>query len=287
MTEHGPQFVVIGAAGMLGRAWCALLTERGHDHLPLDREEVDITDPASIGAAVPTMCRAIINCAAYTDVDSAEADEAAATTLNAEAVAHLAAHARAGGATLIHYSTDYVFNGQATEPYPSDAPHDPVNAYGRGKAAGERALWASGADHLLIRTSWLYAPWGSNFVRTMLRLTAQRDGLSVVDDQVGRPTSAEHLAATSLALLDAGGRGTFHVTDGGQCTWHGFAAEIARQAGHTCDIRPCTSEQFVRPAKRPAYSVLDLRRTESLVGPMPDWKQNLAAVLARVEPVNA
>jgi len=286
MTEQGPEFVVIGAAGMLGRAWCALLRERGHDVLPLDREEVDITDPASLGAAVPRMCRAIVNCAAYTDVDGAESDEAAATKLNGEAVGYLAQHARDGGATLIHYSTDYVFNGQATEPYPTDTPHDPVNAYGRSKAVGERALWASGANHLLIRTSWLYAPWGHNFVRTMLRLTAERDELSVVDDQRGRPTSAEHLAATSLALLDAGGRGTFHVTDGGQCTWHGFTAEIAKQAGHACDIKPCTSEQFVRPAKRPAYSVLDLRRTESLVGPMPDWQQNLAAVLARVEPVN-
>ncbi len=286
MSEQGPEFVVIGAAGMLGRAWCALLGERGHEFVALDRDEVDITDAASVGAAVPRMCRAIINCAAYTNVDGAETDEAAATKLNGDAVAHLAARAKAGGATLIHYSTDYVFNGQATEPYPTDTPHDPVNAYGRSKAAGERALWESGADHLLIRTSWLYAPWGNNFVRTMLRLTAERDELSVVDDQRGRPTSAEHLAATSLALLDAEGRGTFHVTDGGACTWHGFTVEIAQQAGHTCAVKPCTTDQFPRPAKRPAYSVLDLGRTESLVGPMPDWKQNLAAVLARVEPVN-
>lgn len=287
MTSQRPKFAVVGASGMLGRAWCELLDRRGIAYAALDRGEVDITAPASIADALPTSCGAIVNCAAYTDVDGAETDEPAATKLNGEAVGHLAAHAKATGATLIHYSTDYVFNGQASEPYPTNAAHDPVNAYGRSKAAGETALWDSGADHLQIRTSWLYAPWANNFVRTMLRLTAERDALNVVDDQHGRPTSAEHLAATSLALLEAGARGTFHVTDGGQCTWHGFAAEIARQAGHACDIQPCATDQFPRPAKRPAYSVLDLARTESVLGPMPDWKQNLAAVLARVEPVGA
>ncbi len=284
MSEAFPEFVIVGAAGMLGRAWRELLDERRVAYAAMDIGEVDITDPQSIRRNIPGDARIIVNCAAYTNVDGAEDDYDAALRLNGDAVGHLADHAKRIGATLIHYSTDYVFNGQAAEPYRVDAPHDPVNAYGRSKAAGESALWDSGADHLLIRTSWLYAPWANNFVRTMLRLTAEREELKVVDDQRGRPTSAEHLAVISLKLLETGERGNFHVTDGGECTWHGFTVEIARLAEHDCRVMPCTSDEFPRPAARPAYSVLDLSRTEQLLGPMPDWQTNLADVIARAEP---
>ncbi len=298
MTLHPPAYTILGSRGMLGRAWRELLDSQGTHHRDLDRSprssnagfqdsspSLDLTDPASIARSIPAGTRVVVNCAAYTNVDACEADEAAATAVNAAGVGHLARHCAAIGATLIHYSTDYVFAGDAASPYPVDAPIAPVSAYGRSKAAGERAVRDSGCDHRLIRTSWLYAPWGKNFVLTMLKLTAEKDTLKVVDDQRGRPTSATHLAAVSLQLLDQAPSGTYHVADGGQCTWHEFAVEIARQAGHDCDIRPCTTAEFPRPAPRPAYSVLDLSVTERHVGAMPDWKTNLAAVIRATQPI--
>lgn len=276
--------VVVGALGMLGRAWLELLTRRGIEHVGLDLPTLDITDPQSIRDHIGAGTRTVINCAAFTDVDGAETREADARVLNADAVRHLAEHCKVIGATLVHYSTDYVFDGKATTPYPVEHPHDPVNAYGRTKAQGERILTASGCRHLLIRTSWLYAPWAHNFVLTMLRLTRQRDELKVVDDQRGRPTSAQHLAKTSLTLLEKGEVGTFHVTDGGECTWYEFTREIMRLAGNECNLQPCGSGEFVRPAIRPAYSVLDINKTEAIVGPLPDWKRNLADVVRQMEP---
>ena len=147
------------------------------------------------------------------------------------------------------------------------------------QAAGETLLWNSGCDHLVIRTSWLYSPWGKNFVRTMVDKMTQLESVKVVQDQQGRPTSAAHLAEVSLSLYTIGARGTYHVCDGGICTWYDFALEIARQAQLNCSVRACTSDEFPRPATRPAYSVLDVSNTEALVASMPDWKTNLARVL--------
>ena len=253
--------VVVGALGMLGRAWRELLTECGIEHSGLDLPSLDITDPASISEHLGRKTRVVVNCAAFTDVDGAETREDEALVLNAKAVGNLADHCKKIGATLVHYSTDYVFDGKAQSPYPIDHPRDPINAYGRTKAQGETILEASGCKHLLIRTSWLYAPWAHNFVLTMLRLTRERDELRVVDDQRGRPTSAQHLARTTLALLEHEQAGTFHVTDGGDCTWYGFTCEIKRLAGNQCDIQPCDSSVYQRPAVRPAYSVLDISKT--------------------------
>jgi dTDP-4-dehydrorhamnose reductase len=202
--------------------------------------------------------------------------------VNATGVGHLAERCHDIDALLVHYSTDYVFNGQALEPYEVGHAIDPVNAYGRTKAAGDRAVRESGCLYRIIRTSWLYAPWGNNFVRTMAKLTAEKDQLKVVDDQRGRPTSAQHLVKTSQALIEHGESGTYHATDGGACTWYEFTKEIARQLGHTCDIQPCTTADFPRPAKRPAYSVLDLSKTEAMTGALPDWKDNLKEVLDRM-----
>ncbi|MEM9882354.1 MAG: dTDP-4-dehydrorhamnose reductase [Planctomycetota bacterium] len=276
-----PAYVVTGAIGMLGRAWTQLLQAAGASHAAYDRRQLDITDRDAIARAVPEGTRVVVNCAAYTDVDGCEAHEADAMRVNADGPARLAERCKSIDATLLHYSTDYVFNGQADTPYPTDAPIDPVNAYGRTKAVGEAAIRESGCDHRILRTSWLYAPWGQNFVRTMLRLTAERDTLSVVDDQRGRPTSATHLAVVSKQLL-AAPSGTYHVTDGGQCTWYEFTREISVLAGHTCDLQPCTTDQFPRPAQRPAYSVLDLSRTEAAVGPMPDWQRNLSQTIKQL-----
>lgn len=276
--------LLIGANGMLGRAWQALLEQRQIAFVPLTRPNFDVTDEGSIEAAVRPGHRLVINCSAWTDVDGAESPENydAAYALNATGVGLMAERCAAIGATLVHYSTDYVFDGEGEVPYHTDAPRKPVNAYGRTKAEGERLVEASRCRHLLVRTSWLYAPWGKNFVLTMARLTKEKASLQVVNDQRGRPTSAEHLAATSLAILERGAEGTFHVTDGGDCTWYDFAAHINERLGHGCDVQPCETSAFPRPAKRPTYSVLDLSKTEELVGAMPGWRENVDSVLDRM-----
>jgi len=279
-----PEFItVVGCKGMLGRAWCQLLERKQIEHQGLDLPQLDITDPASIESNIPANSNIIVNCAAWTDVDGAEENEDKAMTLNAEAVKNLAAQSQQFNATLIHYSTDYVFNGAVTEPYTTEQPHDPINAYGRTKAAGEAALLNSPCNHLLIRTSWLYAPWGNNFVRTMHKLTAERNNLQVVNDQRGNPTSAQSLAGITLKLISQNQTGIFHVTDRGHCTWYDFATTIANLANHDCEITPCTSETFPRPAARPTYSVLDLSKTIEVIGEIPDWKTNLSDVLKNLE----
>lgn len=277
--------LLISPDGMLGRAWKTLLEEKGLPFEAVSYPEFDLTSDASLARVSDGSYSRVINCAAWTDVDGAEAKENLATAVNGEAVGRLAACCATAGSVLVHYSTDYVFPGDATAPYPVDGVHDPVNAYGRGKARGETLIRGSGADHLILRTSWLYAPWGKNFVLTMRKLGAERDTLSVVNDQRGRPTSAQHLASASLGLLEAGARGTLHVTDGGECTWHEFAAAVVATVNPDCDVQPCSSDAFPRPAVRPAYSVLDLGPTEAILGPMPDWRDNLAAVLSEVDPL--
>ncbi|MEQ9453643.1 MAG: dTDP-4-dehydrorhamnose reductase [Phycisphaeraceae bacterium] len=274
------KILLLSPNGMLGTAWKRLLEAKGIDHTAIGRPNLDLTRPASIDAVMSSGYSHIINCAAWTDVDAAEEHEHAATVINGAAVRLLAEHAAEINAQLVHYSTDYVFNGQATSPYPIDAPHDPVNAYGRSKAAGEKAIRQSRASYLVIRTSWVYAPWGNNFVQTMRKLTADRDELKVVADQRGRPTSAEHLAMASLELMEKNAEGFLHVCDGGECTWHELASHVAESTGSGCVVQPCTTSEFPRPAKRPSYSVLDLKPSEDLIGPMPDWRDNVDRVLS-------
>jgi dTDP-4-dehydrorhamnose reductase len=277
--------LIVGDRGMLGRAFRELLGREARAFAGHDLPDLDAAEPAQVAALFKAPWRAVINCAAFTNVDGAEEHEATALRGNATAPRVLAEACAAAGIPLLHFSTDYVFNGRATAPYPIDAPLEPLGAYGRTKAAGEAAIRTSGAAHLIVRTSWLYAPWANNFVRTMAKLTRDKPALKVVHDQRGRPTSAEHLARASLALLDRGATGTFHVTDGGECTWYELTVAIAERLGRTCAITPCTTAEFPRPAPRPAYSVLDLATTETLLGPMPDWRVNLADVLARLEPL--
>lgn len=284
-TNRPQPIVLLGAEGMLGQAWAQLLNDQSVSFEALGREEIDITNADSVAEAIGDDVRLVINCAAFTDVDGAESARSKAFAANAKGSRHVAKRCADIGATMVHYSTDYVFNGKGSEPYPVDHKIQPVNVYGESKAAGESAIRETGVNHLIIRTSWLYAPWGNNFVRTMLKLTDEKSMLKVVDDQVGRPTSATQLAASTLKLIDAGSAGTFHLTDGGQCSWFEFTKEIARLAGHDCDIQPCTSEEFPRPAKRPAYSVLDLSEAEKVVGEIPDWKQSLAEVVKQVDHV--
>jgi len=275
-----PPILLISPDGMLGYAFELLLTRRGLAWAGVSWPAFDLTKPETVEPWMRGGVRTVINCSAWTDVDGAEAREAEATAINGGGAALLASHCKRLGAVLVHFSTDYVFDGRASSPYAVDHPISPVNAYGRGKAAGEEAIRRSGCEHLIVRTSWLYAPWAKNFVLTMLALGRDKACLRVVDDQVGRPTSAQYLAERAVALVERGARGTFHVTDGGSCSWHGLAGEVMRLAGSSCRVEACSSDEFPRPAVRPAYSILDLSKTEALLGPSRDWKENVASVLA-------
>jgi len=276
--------VVLGASGMLGRATLAALERRGLRHRGASHAELDLTRPASLEAGLPRGTGTVINCAGWTNVDAAESQESEASAVNGQGVGDLAARCREIGAVVVHYSTDYVFSGNVSAPYATDHPRAPINAYGRSKAVGEQLLEQSGARHLLLRTSWVYAPWGKNFVRTIARLAAQRASLSVVNDQLGRPSSAEQIARVTLELLDGDALGTFHVSDDGQCTWFEFAQAVVALAGLPCKVEPCSSAQFPSPAVRPSYSVLDLSSTRSRVSALMPWQDCLVDVMRRLEP---
>ena len=281
--------LLIGASGMLGRAWRNTLQTPTPDapsaiqHDCPSHQELDLANPSTIDRWVTDRYRTVINCAAYTDVDGAETDTDQAMRMNGDAVGYLAQRCAQAGSMLVHYSTDYVFNGQSETPYRTDQRRDPINAYGQSKAAGEQAIEAAGCQSLMIRTSWLYAPWGNNFVKTILKLTQSRDEIRVVNDQRGRPTDVVKLARNTASLLEHDAGGIFHVTDGGECTWYDFACEIVKLSGHNCRVEPCTSDEFPRPAPRPAYSVLDLAQTESLIGPMDHWNINLASTIKAIQ----
>jgi dTDP-4-dehydrorhamnose reductase len=288
----GQPVFLLGARGMLGRAFAEELGRRQIVFAAPRREQLDLSRPETIDGAIPPETRLVINCAGWTDVDGAETHEEEATIVNAIGPGQLATRCAEIDATLVHFSTDYVFDGAASEPYPVDHEPAPVSAYGRSKAAGEQAVVAAGGRGLLIRTSWLYAPWGKNFVRTIARLAQEREELQVVSDQVGRPTSAEGLARSTLGLLEAGAEGVHHACDGGQCSWHEFAGAIVEGMALSCRVEPCTTAEFLarqahsgRPvAPRPVWSVLDLSKTEAVVGVIPEWRQRLADVLPRLEP---
>lgn len=283
-AELGQSVLLVGATGMLGRAMRSLLAACGVECQAPSPEELDLAGGPTLARFESVRWNAIINCAAWTDVDGAEQNEAGATAVNAGGTAALARAVKASGGLLVTFSTDYVFDGSATSPYPLHAKRSPVNAYGRSKAAAEEALEQSGARFLNVRTSWLYAPWAKNFVRTIAKAAREKPVLRVVHDQRGRPTSAEHLANCALSLAARGATGHRHATDGGECSWFEFATAIAAATNPACRVEPCTTAEFPRPAKRPAYSVLDLSQTESALGPMPDWRNNLADVLRRLEP---
>jgi len=267
---------------MLHRAWVEVLRRREIEHRSLDRGGLDLTKPHTIEKAIVD-CGLVINCAAYTDVDSAEAREELANQVNGIGVGHLARICKERGVALVHYSTDYVFNGRGTRPYRAGDVIEPVNAYGRSKALGERLIGESGCEHLIIRTSWLYAPWGKNFVRTIVGFCAQNHPLRIVSDQTGRPSSAQHLAENSWRLLEKGARGIFHLADGGECSWFEFAKEIARQVGSDVNVQSCRTAELGRAAARPIYSVLDVQESERLIGRVKPWREALGEVIARLE----
>ena len=278
------EMLVIGADGMLGRCWTELLEARGIDHRATMLADLDICDRAALDRFITPGTRWVVNYAAYTLVDAAEENDELANEVNGHAVGRMAEQCKEVGAKLLHYSTDYVFDGTAREPYPTDHPRSPVNAYGRSKAIAEELIERSGVEHLLVRSSWLYAPWGKNFVLTIRELAKSRPSLRVVDDQRGRPSDSRRLAEVSLALAEQGSRGIFHVTDGGECSWFELAALIAEIVNPECRVEPCTSDEFPRPAPRPAYSVLDISATERVVGPLIPWEARVRDLLGLLEP---
>ena len=253
--------LVIGCNGQLGSALMPVLARnRSLAVLGIDYPDIDIADPHSIdlvfGGFDPDF---VINCAAYTAVDDAESNEDMAMRINGLGPRYLADECRKSGTWMVHVSTDYVFDGSATSPYAEDETPSPASAYGRTKLAGDRAVQELlPASHYLIRTAWLYGLQGSNFVKTMLRLEKERDTVSVVTDQVGQPTYAADLATQIGLLLDRHpAPGTYHGTNSGEVSWFEFTREIFRLAGADPDrVLPTTSAEFVRPAPRPAYSVL-------------------------------
>jgi dTDP-4-dehydrorhamnose reductase len=280
-TPQHAKYLVTGARGMLGSDLVEALF--GRDVTLLGRSELDVTDRDAVFAAVEGH-DVVVNAAAWTAVDAAETDEEAALAVNGTAVGLLGEATAASGAKLVTVSTDYVFAGDAVAPYAEDAPYAPLNAYGRTKAVGERAaLAANPRGTYVVRTAWLYGRHGANFPRTMLGLSATRDTFSVVADQVGQPTWTLDLAHRIVDLVDADApAGVYHGTASGQASWFEFAQETLRLAGLDPErVLPTDSSSFVRPAPRPAYSVLghDAWRRAGLE-PMRDWREALAEASA-------
>jgi dTDP-4-dehydrorhamnose reductase len=285
------RWLVTGAAGMLGRDLTDLLQARGEEFTPLARVDLDITDPAAVGKAVSVIKPdVVVNCAAWTAVDAAEEHEEAAFAINAGGAVNLAAACASVGALLVHPSTDYVFDGDASVPYAEDAPTAPSGAYGRTKLAGEQAVRAALPDaSYVVRTAWLYGAHGKNFVKTMLRLARNGTSPGVVADQHGQPTWTADVAAQIYALIEKSApAGTYHATSSGQTTWFGFAEEVFtlfQGQGENQDEgperqrltpRPITTADYPTPAKRPAYSVLGHDAWHAAgISPISDWKDAL------------
>jgi dTDP-4-dehydrorhamnose reductase len=276
-------WLITGAGGMLGQDLLARLN--GESVVALDRKALDLTDPDAVLAAVEEhRPDVVVNCAAWTAVDDAETQEEQALRINGDGPRHLAEACAKTGAKLLQVSTDYVFAGDGTSPYAEDAPTAPRSAYGRTKLAGEQAVLAALPEAgYVVRTAWLYGAGGGNFVRTMIKLEGIKDTLDVVDDQRGQPTWTADLADRLVRLGQAALAGTapagvYHGTSGGETTWFGFTREIFRLLGADPErVRPTTSEAFVRPAPRPAYSVLGHDRWRAAgIEPVRDWREALA-----------
>jgi dTDP-4-dehydrorhamnose reductase len=285
------RWLVTGAGGQLGTDVVELLNAYRSDVVSVDRAALDITDLAAVDSllseASPTI---VVNCAAYTNVDGAETDEATATAINGEAPGNLARWCAANDARFIHVSTDYVFSGEATTQYDVDEPINPRSAYGRSKAVGEQAVLGAGGDGHIVRTAWVYGVAGPNFVKTIARLARERDTLDVVDDQRGSPTWSLHLARglTALGVADAAdvAPGIWHCTGGGETTWHGLATAVFEELGlDPARVHPTTTAAFPRPAPRPAYSVLSARKwIDAGLPELPDWREALHEAVQTMGP---
>lgn len=279
--------LIVGAGGQVGRALAATAPV-GCELVCADRSVLNVADSGAVADFMAANAPDVVfNAAAYTAVDGAERDETAATAVNATAVGYLAAAARAAGARLVHVSTDFVFDGTLGRPYRPDDAVNPLSIYGRTKRAGEEL---AGSDALIVRTAWVYAATGGNFVRTMLRLMAERDEVRVVADQSGTPTYAPSLAAALWTLAGDDVRDILHYTDSGMASWYDFAVAIQEEAlaigllTREVPVLPITTEEYPTPAVRPANAVLDKRDTFRLLGgPAPHWRKNLRLMLNEIK----
>ena len=275
-----------GAAGMLGLDVLRAGERAGHELVGVDLPELDITDPKAVEDAFARIRpEAVLNCAAWTDVDGAESHREQAHAVNADGPRNLALAAAWERVPLLHVSTDYVFSGEAflddagaPRAYVESDPTGPRSVYGQTKLAGEREVLAASPRHTVVRSAWLFGVGGRNFADTMLRLAGERDAVQVVTDQVGCPTWTGHLAPALLGLLEREVAGLVHLAGAGHISWNGFTAEIFRQAEIGCRVEEATPEQMARPAPRPAWSVLESEREDVL--PLPPWQDGLAGYLA-------
>ncbi len=293
MTGPEARIAIIGGSGQLARALKTAAAAHDLGWVGLARPEIDLERPETLWPALQAaQARLVINAAAWTAVDQAEAEEARAHAANAEAPAEMARWCAANDAILLHVSTDYVFDGNASAPCPPDHPLRPLNAYGRGKAAGEVLIRERLARHLIVRAAWVYDGAGTNFLTTMLRLAGERDVVRVVADQTGPPTYASDLASGLLAMgrrvlaePDDALFGTFHLTNAGATSWYGFAEAIFEEwavRGHPCPrLEAITTDQWPTPARRPRYSVLDCTATQDRFGiALPHWRDGLSRCFA-------
>lgn len=285
--------LVTGANGQLGSEMRRLGSVSPNNYIFTDVAELDITDANAVLATVKeNAVEIIVNCAAYTNVDKAESDEATAELINSTAVRNLAVAMKEVGGTLFHVSTDYVFGLDGNTPRTEDMPVNPLGVYGRTKLNGELAIKESGCKALIFRTAWLYSEFGNNFLKTMMRLTAEREQLNVVFDQVGTPTYAGDLALAIFSIIEAGvyegNEGVYHFSDEGVCSWYDFAVEIAAAAGNTnCRIIPCHSSEFPSPVTRPPYSVLDKTKIKNTFDiDIPHWRESMEYCIKRIKATN-
>ena len=264
---------------MLGRDTVRVAEQSGHDVVGFTREELDITDAGAVDRALRSeQPQALINCAAWTNVDGAEENLDEATRVNGSGARNLAAATAAIGCKVVFPSTDYVFDGSKGEPYVESDQVNPLSAYGRSKLAGEGETSANNPLHFIVRASWLFGISGRNFVDTMLDLGRSQDEVVVVTDQVGCPTYTGHLAEGLVRLVEWDRYGVYHMAGGGECSWFDFAVEIFRQASVDCRVMSATTDMLARPAPRPPYSVLVSEREPTIH--LPDWQQGLADFLA-------
>jgi dTDP-4-dehydrorhamnose reductase len=270
---------------MLGREIVAASRDRGVELVGWDRDSFDVTDSEAVRRVVTSVCpRAVIHSAAWTDVDGCESDPQRAFLVNGRGTAHLVEACRESGSRLVMVSTDYVFSGDKDGAYVESDAAGPISAYGWSKLVGEEAVCSLGADGVVARTSWLFGDRGRNFLLTMLRLAEERPEISVIDDQIGRPTFVADLASALLDLAVSAASGVFHVTNRGEVSWYGFARKIFEVAAIDVKTIPVTSDTFRRPARRPHNSVLeDTRMTGSGLDALPDWPDALRRCLARME----
>ena len=284
------RILITGANGQLGSEMRRLGEVSPNTYIYTDVAELDITNGDAVDAFVKeNAVDIIVNCAAYTNVDKAESDEATAELINATAVENLAKAIKAVNGTLFHISTDYVFGNEGNTPRTEDMPLNPLGVYGRTKLRGEQAVAAVGCKAIIIRTAWLYSEFGNNFLKTMLRLTAEREQLNVVFDQVGTPTYAGDLALAIFSIIEGGvyegNEGVYHFSNEGVCSWYDFATEIAIAAGNTaCKVQPCHSSEFPSPVTRPAFSVLDKSKIKNTFGiEIPHWRDSMLYCIKRLK----